>query len=81
MGLILTDCNICSPFEEFLSGGTLASRLKRGLPNGRETLDLGRQLVGAVAHIASHESTRDIEPDNILFRADATPVIVVFQLR
>lgn len=68
--------------EEFLSGGTLASRLKRGLLNGPETLDLGRQLVGAVAHIASHDLVhRDIKPDNILFRADAvTPVIVDFGL-
>jgi serine/threonine protein kinase len=68
--------------EEFLSGGTLSSRLQRGLLSGLETLDFGRQLVSAVAHIASHDLVhRDIKPDNILFRADeVTPVIVDFGL-
>lgn len=68
--------------EEFLSGGTLSSRLQRGLLNGPEILDFGRQLVGAVSHIASHDLVhRDIKPDNILFRADnVTPVIVDFGL-
>jgi serine/threonine protein kinase len=68
--------------EEFLSGGTLTSRLQRGLLNATETLGLGVQLVEAVAHIASRELVhRDIKPDNILYRADGmTPVIVDFGL-
>jgi serine/threonine protein kinase len=68
--------------EEFLSGGTLVSKLQRGLLCESEALDIGGQLVGAVAHIASHDLVhRDIKPDNILFRADgATPVIVHFGL-
>jgi len=68
--------------EEFLSGGTLTSRLHRGLLSGPESLDLGVQLVGAIAHIASRELVhRDIKPDNILYRADGvTPVLVDFGL-
>jgi serine/threonine protein kinase len=68
--------------EEFLPGGTLTSRLRRGLLSGPETRDIGGQLVSAVAHIASHDLVhRDIKPDNILFRADGvTPVIVDFGL-
>jgi serine/threonine protein kinase len=48
----------------------------------REALDIGRQLVSAVVHIASLGLVhRDIKPDNILFRADhATAVIVDFGL-
>jgi serine/threonine protein kinase len=68
--------------EEFLSGGTLTSRLQRGLLNGPEARGIGGQLVSAVAHIASHDLVhRDIKPDNILFRGDGiTPVIVDFGL-
>jgi serine/threonine protein kinase len=68
--------------EEFLPGGTLTSRLRRGLLSGPETRDIGGQLVSAIAHIASHDLVhRDIKPDNILFRADGvTPVIVDFGL-
>jgi serine/threonine protein kinase len=68
--------------EEFLSGGTLTSRLQSALLSGRETRDIGGQLVSAAAHIASHDLVhRDIKPDNILFRADGiTPVIVDFGL-
>jgi serine/threonine protein kinase len=68
--------------EEFLSGGTLTSRIESGLLSGPEARGIGRQLVSAVAHIASHDLVhRDIKPDNILFRADGvTPVIVDFGL-
>lgn len=68
--------------EEFLSGGTLTSRLERSLFSRTETLTVGGQLVGAVAHVASHDLVhRDIKPDNILFREDGvTPVIVDFGL-
>ena len=68
--------------EEFLSGGTLTTRLNGGLLDRPEAQAIGRQLVSAVAHIASHDLVhRDIKPDNILFRADGiTPVIVDFGL-
>ncbi len=68
--------------EEFLSGGTLTTRLQGGLLSGPEAEDLGRQLARAVVHIASRDLVhRDIKPDNILFRADGvTPVIVDFGL-
>lgn len=68
--------------EEFLSGGTLTSRLQCGLLRRTETRDIGGQLISAVAHIASRDLVhRDIKPDNILFRADGvTPVIVDFGL-
>lgn len=56
--------------EEFLAGGTLTARLQKGQLNKADTLQLGRQLVSAVAHIASNELVhRDIKPDNVLFRA------------
>jgi serine/threonine protein kinase len=68
--------------EEFLSGGTLTARLRRGLLRMDELRRFGTQLVSAVAHIASHDLVhRDIKPDNILFRIDdITPVIIDFGL-
>ncbi len=68
--------------EEFLSGGTLSSRLQRGLLDASATRAVGAQLISAISHIASQDLVhRDIKPDNILFRADGiTPVIVDFGL-
>jgi serine/threonine protein kinase len=68
--------------EEFLCGGTLTDRLNRSPLSPLETRSVGRQLVSAVAHIASLDLVhRDIKPDNILFRGDGiTPVIVDFGL-
>jgi serine/threonine protein kinase len=68
--------------EEFLSGGTLTSRLQRALLTRPEVQEIGAHLVSAVAHIASHDLVhRDIKPDNILFRANRDePVIVDFGL-
>jgi serine/threonine protein kinase len=67
--------------EEYLPGGTLSARLVTGgLLALASALSIGRQLVSAVAHIASLELVhRDLKPDNILFRLDRrTPVIVDF---
>lgn len=63
--------------EEFLSGGTLASK---GQISRAAYLDIGRQLIDAAAHIASLRLVhRDIKPDNIIFREDGTtPVITDF---
>lgn len=68
--------------EEFLSGGTLTARLQAGLMDREQVHVFAQQLIGAVAHIASHDLVhRDIKPDNILFREDGvTPVIVDFGL-
>jgi len=81
-GFYLDGVQFLLSVEEFLSGGTLTSRLHSGLLGGPEALNIGVQLVGAVAHIASHDLVhRDIKPDNILFRTDGvTPVIVDFGL-
>lgn len=68
--------------EEFLPGGTLTSRLQRGLLGRMEAMQVARQLGSAVAQIAGLDLVhRDIKPDNILFRADGiTPVLVDFGL-
>lgn len=66
--------------EEFLSGGTLTSRLSAGPLSRDRVLALGEDLIDAVAHIAFQGLVhRDLKPDNILFREDGvTPVIVDF---
>lgn len=67
--------------EEFLAGGTLASRVSgRGLLAIEDALMIGGMLTHAVSHIASHGLVhRDLKPDNIMFRDDGcTPVIVDF---
>jgi serine/threonine protein kinase len=63
--------------EEFLPGGTLTARGRLSVP---QCIGMGKQLVEAIAHIASLNLVhRDIKPDNILFRADdSTPVITDF---
>lgn len=68
--------------EEFLSGGTLASRLQHQLLSPAETVALGELLVDAVGHIAERELVhRDIKLENIMLREDReTPVLVDFGL-
>jgi serine/threonine protein kinase len=67
--------------EEFLSGGTLTKRIGGEPMSAEAALDLGRMLISAVAHIASHGLVhRDLKPDNIMFRGDGRPVIVDFGL-
>ena len=69
-------------FEEFLSGGTLSSRLEAGCFSRDEVRFFGEQLIDALTHIAEKDIVhRDIKPDNIMFREDLiTPVIVDFGL-
>lgn len=67
--------------EEYLSGGTFASRVESlGPPPNRELLDVALQLADAIGHIAGHDLVhRDIKPANILFRGEgAAPVVVDF---
>lgn len=77
------DDNYLVSLEEFLSGGTLAERIKRaGLLKSPEILAIGEQLIDAVGHIASLNLVhRDLKPENIAFREDGiTPVILDFGL-
>jgi serine/threonine protein kinase len=59
--------------EEFLPGGTLTAK---GQITPSQCLDIGEQLIDALAHIANLRLVhRDIKPDNIMFRGDkVTPV-------
>lgn len=63
--------------EEFISGGTLTDRLKRGLLNDTETKTLAQAISSAIAHLEERRIVhRDIKPDNIMYRVDGTPVLV-----
>lgn len=68
--------------EEFLSGGTLSSRIEaEGVISFDELVHLAFQLTDALVHIADLGLVhRDIKPDNILFRDARTPVLVDFGL-
>lgn len=67
--------------EEFLSGGSLSTRV--GTLRSSNIARLGLLLSGAIEHIASQKLVhRDLKPDNIMFRDSslADPVIVDFGL-
>lgn len=69
--------------EEFVPGGTLASRLANtGILGTEETLTIGKHLVSALVHVAGLNLVhRDIKPENIMLRRDGeTPVLVDFGL-
>jgi serine/threonine protein kinase len=67
--------------EEFLDGGTLTKRLAGGVFERGHLVDLGTPLIEAVGHIAALDLVhRDLKPDNIMFRAAGTPVVVDFGL-
>jgi serine/threonine protein kinase len=68
--------------EEFLTGGTLTSKLSAGAYSIGELRELAAPLVSAVAHLAGHRLVhRDIKPDNVMLRHDGvTPVLVDFGL-
>lgn len=67
--------------EEYLSGGTLESRMNSPMPPP-QILGIGSHLASVIAHL--HEKKlvhRDIKPANILFRADdLIPVLTDFGL-
>jgi serine/threonine protein kinase len=64
--------------EEFLGGGTLTRRIENsGLLTREKLIFLGRQLIGAVAHIQQLDLVhRDLKPDNILFREDSDEAVI-----
>jgi formylglycine-generating enzyme required for sulfatase activity len=63
---------------EYLPGGTLADEIEHGLPIGR-AIAITRKIAEAlaVAH-ARGVIHRDVKSQNILFRADGTPVLTDF---
>ena len=63
--------------EKFMEGGTLDDRLRRGTLSRDETLALGQELMGAVAHIADNELVhRDLKPANIMYPAAGAEAVV-----
>ncbi len=67
--------------EEYLAGGTLESRLARGVLSPAETRSIGVSLAEVLGHL--HEKRlvhRDIKPANIMFRdgSNSYPVLTDF---
>jgi len=66
---------------EYLEGGNLTQRLKRGRMTPDEAAELVETLARAIHH--AHEQGiihRDLKPGNILFGADGTPKIADFSI-
>jgi serine/threonine-protein kinase len=62
---------------EFVPGEDLGRRIDRGAPIDRD--ELGRELLGAVAHIHGHGIIhRDIKPQNVIVADDATAKLIDF---
>jgi FixJ family two-component response regulator len=65
---------------EYLSGGTLAARMKEGMTS-LAALRLTSQIAKALDAIHAHDIVhRDLKPQNIMFRDNGRPVIVDFGL-
>lgn len=72
-----SDNSVIYLIEEYLPGGTLTEHLVNGCLRHERVIHLAVKLAEAIAHLAEHRIThRDIKPDNIMFRADETPVLV-----
>lgn len=65
--------------EEFLSGDTLAEKLKHGTLLVGQTRHIGVTLANALVHLQQRNLVhRDIKPANILFRSESEPVLTDF---
>ena len=63
--------------EEYLGGGTLASRIEKTTLSSIDLLRLGQQLISGVSHIAKQSLVhRDLKPENILFRDDQNEAVI-----
>lgn len=63
--------------EQFMEGGTLDDRLKKGLLDRENTLALGGELIRALANIAENDLVhRDFKPANILYAAAGGEALV-----
>jgi serine/threonine protein kinase len=66
---------------EYLDGGTLTRRLRRGKMTVAEAAELIEILARAIHHAHVHGVIhRDLKPGNILFTADGTPKIADFSI-
>ncbi len=64
---------------EYLPGGTLADRVRSGLLDSKEAIDVAADLADALAYSHSHDIVhRDFKPANVLFAADGKPVLSDF---
>ena len=65
-------------FEEFLSGGSLGSRLKASLLSKGETISLCIDIIGALEVTYKERIVhRDIKPDNIMFRSKNKEAVLI----
>lgn len=65
--------------EERFEAGSLRDQLVAGLLSRAVVIDIGTQLIDAIAHIRKHDLVhRDIKPDNIMFSRDGRPVLTDF---
>lgn len=63
---------------EYVTGGSLKSRIQNGM-SGADAETVLRQLASALHYAGEHHFIhRDVKPDNILFRADGSAVLMDF---
>jgi tRNA A-37 threonylcarbamoyl transferase component Bud32 len=67
--------------EEYIAGGSLAARLKRGKPERADAIHLLRGMAAGLDY-AHHRGVvhRDVKPANVLMAADDQPVLADFGL-